>query len=570
MPLLVKELAEQAGRIRTYRIRLAFALLLYVPAMAMMLFRDGNLDLFGSVDLASTGFGREVCDLVWISLQFAIYIFLPAMTAGCIASEKEDGSLPLLFLTDLKPSEIILQKYLGRLVPFLTLVLLSLPLFAVGYAYGGLSVDTVLIMGIGLLVAMLQVAAISLLCSAHCSTATAAIVSSYFVGAAIYFLPYLAVVILHEAVDFLHGWPDSVIECTLLAWNPFYVLTEYRHNLRGLLAASLPLLASTILFLVLARAALVKYVFSTPRSVVSLFRRLDGIYAGWNRHFGNRTFFADHATLPADQPIAWREMHKRGLGRRHHLVRLLLILMIPLVFLLVLYVLQSSNRRLEIYMMIGGGTWLVCGVILLTNAASCIPSERSAQTLDVLLSTPIDVISIVQQKLASLHRLAFVLSIPLLTLGVLPALNLLHDHWNRYEDQKYWLMYNLIYVTGTVTGLLYLLWIGFACGLFMRNRTAAVTTAIAAAVFLFAGFPLLVGFTFFGLLNFHEGPPFTLLFLLTPGMAIVGGVFHEAWIELFRDWECLAFAIWFVIAIVTLSTVRKKCLSCAPRILRGE
>src|SRR6185437_13152816 len=75
-----------------------------------------------------------------VSAQMAaIFLFLPPMMAAAIAQEKERDTLGLLFLTDLTPWELILQKYVGRLIPMLTLLFLSLPLLAVAYSLGGVS-----------------------------------------------------------------------------------------------------------------------------------------------------------------------------------------------------------------------------------------------------------------------------------------------------------------------------------------------------------------------------------------------------------------------------------------------
>ena len=42
------------------------------------------------------------------------------MMASAISQEKERDTLGLLFLTDLTPWELTLQKYIGRLIPMLT------------------------------------------------------------------------------------------------------------------------------------------------------------------------------------------------------------------------------------------------------------------------------------------------------------------------------------------------------------------------------------------------------------------------------------------------------------------
>src|SRR5262245_47998747 len=132
-PLLGKELLEQAARKQMYIVRVLYALLLFG---AFCVYYLRNL-ADGPVLVLGRGLGPFTF-LVQAQL-FAIYLFLPPLMAGALAQEKERETLGLLFLTDLTPWELILQKYFGRLIPMLTLLFLSLPLLAIAYSLGGVS-----------------------------------------------------------------------------------------------------------------------------------------------------------------------------------------------------------------------------------------------------------------------------------------------------------------------------------------------------------------------------------------------------------------------------------------------
>ena len=135
MPLLGKELAEQAARKRTYVLRCAYAALLFI-AFCVVFYGEAR-EVRSGFELLGRGRGMFVA-LVYI--QFVgVLAFLPATMSGVITQEKEQRSLELLLLTDLRPSEILLQKYLGHLIPIFTFLLLSLPLLAICYAFGGVS-----------------------------------------------------------------------------------------------------------------------------------------------------------------------------------------------------------------------------------------------------------------------------------------------------------------------------------------------------------------------------------------------------------------------------------------------
>ena len=100
-----KELAEQSSQFRTYVIRGLFGLLLYVGGLMLIYGNGGNVR-----SDVSLGAGRELFWNVVYLEALAIYLFLPAMTAGALAGEKERESLSLLLLTTLPPWSILVQK----------------------------------------------------------------------------------------------------------------------------------------------------------------------------------------------------------------------------------------------------------------------------------------------------------------------------------------------------------------------------------------------------------------------------------------------------------------------------
>src|SRR5262245_86896 len=136
LPLLGKELIEQAARKRTYVIRTLYASLLFF--VCCLMFYD-TLRIGATSPFAVLGRGRQMYDIL-VGLQFAgIYLFMPALACGVITHEKERASLQLLFLTRLGPWTILFEKLTSRLVPMFGFLLLSLPLLAYAYTLGGIS-----------------------------------------------------------------------------------------------------------------------------------------------------------------------------------------------------------------------------------------------------------------------------------------------------------------------------------------------------------------------------------------------------------------------------------------------
>lgn len=160
-PLLGKELLEQAARKQMYVIRVVYAIVLFG---AFCIYYMRHLAA-GPVLVLGQGWGPF--SFLVSAQMFTIYLFLPPLMAGALAQEKERDTLGLLFLTDLTPWELILQKYFGRLIPMLTLLFLSLPLLAVSYSLGGVSRDLLYYSAVQLFLTCLWVGALGLYCSAN-------------------------------------------------------------------------------------------------------------------------------------------------------------------------------------------------------------------------------------------------------------------------------------------------------------------------------------------------------------------------------------------------------------------
>src|SRR5262245_26217179 len=248
LPLLAKELNEQAAKKRTYIIRFAYTGLLFTAACGLFY---GNFLQEGAGSSGGLGQGRRMFEQL-VSLQFwSIYLLLPAISCGCLTVEKERNSLGLLLITSLSAWQIVIQKLLGRVVPMLTFLLLSFPLMAVAYSFGGIAADYLWSGIVMLVVACFQAAALSVMCSAWCPTTVEAFVANYtlFLGL-FYALPF--------------GWGRWVFarasNATLqqtLAWLPFSVVM-------------------TVVFLAAARYVLVSRAFVSPKNVLlGMFLRLD-------------------------------------------------------------------------------------------------------------------------------------------------------------------------------------------------------------------------------------------------------------------------------------------------------
>lgn len=389
LPLLVKELNEQAVRRRTYIVRFVYGALLFAGA-CVMIYGDVGM---GDSAAGSMGRGRPMFERLLAVQMLGICIFLPAITAGAFAQEKERNTLGLLLITTLNPWEIVAQKLLSRLVPMLTFLLLSFPLMAVTYSFGGVT-DAYLWTGIVvLLVATLQVGALALFCSAYFSTTFEALAACYVMLLALNTMcPVFGVVFLLQGIaeqgDYTALW------------------------------GAVPLLVTALFFVIFTRVTLVTRAFVPPRNVLlQIFKGLDAYFNEANKVTGGVVLVKDGDPLPGDAPIAWRETAKKSLGTFRYLFRVMVALELPILAACVSIGSTPSVRadfaavRVLLYAL-----WCLALLMVSAHAAGVMSSERSRQTLDVLLTMPLSGRELLRQKLAGVYRLIRVLMVPFLTI----------------------------------------------------------------------------------------------------------------------------------------------------------
>lgn len=568
LPLLSKELTEQANRRRTYIIRTIYALLflgfvgfIYIDLMSGL--RNNPMAILGR--------GREIYEAM-IYLQFtAIYLFLPAITCGVITQEKERNSLGLLLITRLSPSTIILEKYLGRLITMLTFLTLGLPILAFAYALGGIS-PAMFISGLWfLLLTMLQVAALGVFCSSFFRTTVSAFIAAYVIGFFMLFGPMIAfelnLFFYRDLFDFLAGgvqrtpFLGSLLnmrgrgsELNLFLFAPYWFDTFSRSTgwkaVIGPAIFSIPILVCTLFFLMLAHYFLVRRAFLTPHNLLlKAFKKLDSHFSRINENRFTRgiVLVQDDQKLPETNPLAWRETSKKSLGTFRYLFRILVVLEVPTLFLCLLIATGNPAPVVPGAVILLWCVWGLSVLLLAVSATSLISGERSHETLDVLLTTPLTGTEILDQKIAGVKRLCLVLLIPLLTIVLFEAwwkwgyqdIGFATFYtWQHTNYETQWLPYligSLLTIAIYMPMLIYLFcWLGMK----IKSQTKAILTALGG-ILLWSVLPFILAFPIFMLNPSFDEDSVIYGVLLSPASFLVLNEiaeFHEfgsIWIPLF-------------------------------------
>src|ERR1051325_7688151 len=129
LPLVTLELRGAARRKSTYRLRRWSALIAFIVALFFIL-----IGFFGSRDAGQSLFAFLKTFAVGFALLAGVFL-----TPHCISDEKREGTLGLLFLTDLKGYDVVLGKFISRSLNAFYGLFGLLPVAAISLLLGGVT-----------------------------------------------------------------------------------------------------------------------------------------------------------------------------------------------------------------------------------------------------------------------------------------------------------------------------------------------------------------------------------------------------------------------------------------------
>lgn len=137
-PVVGRELTERLRGLRAFVALAVFVLLLTLTAFLVY---EGSQAGSSSFDLASrTRVGRLVFESVVLIMTVLVLFFVPGLTAGAVAGERERQTLATLQVTLLRPRSILFGKIVAALAYLALLLVAALPVLAVAYLLGGIRV----------------------------------------------------------------------------------------------------------------------------------------------------------------------------------------------------------------------------------------------------------------------------------------------------------------------------------------------------------------------------------------------------------------------------------------------
>lgn len=160
-PVLRKEIKTS---LRSWKLYAAITVYVGIVAVAVGLFIYANMQ-----NSFYSGFDPQDMMILYVVLSLMqlglILITMPTLTAGSISGERERQTLDLLLITKMSAFSIIIGKLLSSMGIVLLMTVATLPVFAIVFYFGGISIFALLSMTVYLFVISCMVSAISVFLS---------------------------------------------------------------------------------------------------------------------------------------------------------------------------------------------------------------------------------------------------------------------------------------------------------------------------------------------------------------------------------------------------------------------
>nr|UXE44378.1 hypothetical protein Hi04_10k_c2220_00011 [uncultured bacterium] len=404
-PVFQKELLELSRRRTTYLFRAlaAMGLLLVILIFAN---DTGRFDNLSRVRLQAA-IGANIY-ANWVFYQFWIVCgIIPLLVCGLVASERESGSLELLFTTHLSDREILLGKLASRLFFVLLLVFSALPALVILGLLGGIDFErlakcTLLTLGSATLVA-----AAGLYCSTVAKRPWIACLQTYGLFAVLWALVPFAIVVLVEVFILKNGGGTPPRWCffALMASAPFFgvaIMNEPRAvALIGWLLDWEGILTLVGLWFVIAggflfqsvrrlrvgpqRSLLGRFAGLLTRLLAALWKRLVG---SDNRLLGRRwRFRLPTFGLGERNPIVWRNLRADVYDPDGNLGRLQFLAWVVAGSMIALIANLPHRNHGDFVQFVVGLVIAFLHIMIAAIASPSIARERQRNSLDPVLLT---------------------------------------------------------------------------------------------------------------------------------------------------------------------------------------
>lgn len=512
LPVVARELTELAQRKSTYRLRcFGVGIPLFVAIIFLTITQaqaDSTLDLIGT--------GATLHQALYITLLCVLYLLAPALSCPAITTEKEKQTLGLLLISRLSPFSLVLEKICSRMIPLMSLVIGSAPLFGIAFLMGGVTVVDTLGAIFCLAFVTFQVTTLGVCASAVMKSSIAAFWVTYITLLTMYFGAQL----LAEANLLSRSGPASVSDSWMFLFPPYQfdlLCDQWKFGTTldmgfDLFWITVPSLLLTASFFVIGWKALVwmgdvggltfhgLLLRISPKRWLA---RIIGQAVRLTSDAGNAASILSKASQAlraqgleeevtsypdlkqneiwsnyeaAYRPICWRERLAMPLMRTG--VLLSVLSMLTVCFFAVWSNTGTADQTEE------GATFVLCclvaGLLVMVSLATRIfARERDQQTMESLLVLPMSNLEILQEKAAPLNGAVLWLVSPII---LVTCLSIFLSHTANHHDRD--AVFFLCVISHSVLYLHLVKWISIYFGLRMKTNMKAMVASLATIMVL--------------------------------------------------------------------------------------
>jgi hypothetical protein len=510
LPIVERELQSASRRAATYRNRMLVPIL--VAAVAVV---RSYLFAFPS----STQFGRDLFDSLAIMGLVICGLEGVRKTADCVSVEKREGTLGLLFLTDLKGYDVVLGKLAAFSLASIYGLMAALPILLTSLLLGSVTFGEILRTVLALLNVMLFSQSVGIWVSARSRSASQAMAGTtalvlLFLVVPIKLVPAIAPA--SPAYAFVSA-PETVV-VPVTSTGMFAMFTG------GAVAGTrLPVATGTVLpFATGARLPMysahwpgywgsllltqlyVLVLLASASARVRRFREEEGMDLGARRKESG-------ASTTRKGNVGWREKQRLRILDSYPVAWLAGRNASPgiLVWGLVLVtgagigtvILQSGSlantvgtvwplSALMTYTIVVLGVNALMKTLLAARACRCLAEARQNSTLEILLCAPLQVEEILQGQMVALRRMFLRTSLLLLTFEMIGLIWILHggltsSPWAKdHEFGKVLILGEGAFAAFFLLELQGVAWAGIWFGLCSQNASRAMFKTLFAVVVL--------------------------------------------------------------------------------------
>jgi ABC-type transport system involved in multi-copper enzyme maturation permease subunit len=467
LPVVERELRAAARGRAAYRVRFHAVLL----TLALVLW----FVAFSGRDQTSRGFGMDLMVLLTVpAFIFSLSIGVLA-TADCVSSEKREGTLGLLFLTDLKGYDVICGKLAANSLNAFYALVAILPVLSLPVMLGGVTFTQFVRTALTLFCAMILSLSAGIFVSTHSRNERKAMFFTVLLLLAIFFLPILLTAWFDNSVQsipqgdiwrFLMFCPGFGIAETLEPPSPPFPVSAFWLSILWQL-----LLAATLI----ARAsAHVPHSWQDRAKAPRRWRR--------NKPVRSRAIATKNRAWLERNPFFWLALQ----GEEASPARVWLFVLA--IFAIWTFGVLRFGFDDMAYEDAVTGTIYVLHVTLLiwiaSEASRRFSEDRRNHTFETLLSTPLTARQIIQgQWLALFKQFAGPIALVLvweIWMQIHHSHSRIRDSWyGRDEGMDYWPRTVLL-----VADAFALAWAGMWLGLKCKGRIRAILASLALVLFV--------------------------------------------------------------------------------------